>query len=198
MNDLSVKKMVAATKRSANGVVRNQVKLFAKVKECVDLLRDDETKLKEYKRGVLSHDACRSAVFVMFKVALATDLRKFENNLPQSYQTLYECLKLLKEVELDKFSELVNDGTLHKKLSKSDLKKLRDQFKSEVSTVESKEDTKVSNTLEQILEDSKSLTEREKLTFAEKLGESLGANALEDLVSYFNEVLEHRNCSTEV
>jgi hypothetical protein len=198
MNDLSVKKMVAATKRSANSVVKNQAKLFVKVKECVDLLRDDETKLKEYKRGVLSHDACRSAVFVMFKVALSTDLRKFEDNLPKSYQTLYECLKLLNEVELDKFSELVDVCTLHEKLSKSDVKKLREQFKSKVSSGESRKDRKVSNTLEQFLEDSNSLSERERLTVAEKLGDSLETSALEDLVSYFTDVLEHRNCVNEV
>ena len=63
---------------------------------------------------------------------------------------------------------------------------------------ESRKDREVSNTLEQFLEDSNSLSERERLTVAEKLGDSLETSALEDLVSYFTDVLEHRNCVNEV
>ena len=117
-------------------------KLYEVVRECVSKINDyceenyfygrpRHLKIDEWKRTMCrdykhkidrSH---RSTVYVMFKVATCDFLQKHEDKLPTSYNTLYECLKLLNEVGEDIFTDYINSNDINPSATKAKIYGLR-------------------------------------------------------------------------
>ena len=120
--------------RKVSRVIENHHrKLYEVVRECVSKINDfcEENNsislksllYKDYKNKIdRSH---RSTVYVMFKVATCDFLQKHEDKLPTSYNTLYECLKLLNEVGEDIFTDYLNSKDINPITTKARIYGLR-------------------------------------------------------------------------
>lgn len=159
-------KSLRLTNKTASKVESARKGLFRVVRVAVEGLRDNEHLLNEYKKRIVQKH--RSTVYLMIKVASEPVLIKNKKKLPTSYQTLYECLKLLKEVEKAQFEELIETEKLNQNSSKADVIKLRNASKIKANEAES--DT---TSYKKVLEMSMSLSPKEKLNVLECLLKSI-------------------------
>jgi hypothetical protein len=196
--------LVVKTNKCADAVVKvvnkQERRLYECVRECVLELKGDEKLLKLYKKGVKqSH---RSNVYVMVSVANSPLLVANEDNLPTSYQTLYECLKLLNEVGEETLLELLEEGLLNKESSKANVTKMRKDYAPVTSTTTDdktsvvaandasvKDDVVVSKVAE-VTDVVVSMSSNERLQFATKLTETLCKDDLEMLMFTLSMKLE--------
>lgn len=184
MKDINIDQLVSETLTLANNVAKQKDTLFSTIKRCISLIKDDETLIKMYKKQLKSHDICRSTIFIMINVALNDTLMTHQKELPSSYQTLYECLKLLKDVERMQFKELIETKQLTPRSSKSDVVELRKAYKAELT--DTKPITQSSNaSYSDVLEATESLTHKEKLNVLEYLIESLTHEERHGLISMY-------------
>jgi len=188
--------LVVKTNKCADAVVKvvnkQERRLYECVRECVLELKGDEKLLKLYKKGVKqSH---RSNVYVMVSVANSPLLVANEDNLPTSYQTLYECLKLLNEVGEETLLELLEEGLLNKESTKANVTKMRKDYAPVTSTTTDdktsvvaandasvKDDVVVSKVAE-VTDVVVSMSSTERLEFATNLAETLHKDELEMLL----------------
>ena len=128
-----VKKTDKCARRVSRVIENHHRKLYEVVRECVSKINDfcEENNsislksllYKDYKNKIdRSH---RSTVYVMFKVATCDFLQKHEDKLPTSYNTLYECLKLLNEVGEDIFTDYINSNDINPSATKAKIYGLR-------------------------------------------------------------------------
>ena len=187
--------LVVKTNKCADAVVKvvnkQERRLYECVRECVLELKGDEKLLKLYKKGVKqSH---RSNVYVMVSVANSPLLVAYEDNLPTSYQTLYECLKLLKATSDETFLELLEEGLLNKESTKANVTKMRKDYapvtstsaddKTSVVTTDTPDELDVVvSKVEEVTNVVVSMSSNERLEFATKLTESLCKDELEMLM----------------
>lgn len=181
-----VDKLVVKTNRAGDNVTKAQRKLFEVVRECVREMNGDKDELSAYKKGVKqSH---RSTVFVMMKVASFELFNRLEDQLPKSYQTLYEMLKLANQVGEERFVELLDEGFLHNESTKANVAKCRkdeavvtaDTNTSEVMTVEEKEAGEVM-TVDVVAEDVMSLSNDDRYNLVERVVDTFTLDELETL-----------------
>jgi len=188
--------LVVKTNKCADAVVKvvnkQERKLYECVRECVLELKGDKKSLKDYKKGVKqSH---RSNVYVMVSVANSPLLVANEDKLPTSYQTLYECLKLLNDVGEETLLELLEEGLLNKESTKANVTKMRKDYASVTSTTTDdktsvvaandasvKDDVVVSKVAE-VTDVVVSMSSTERLEFATNLAETLHKDELEMLL----------------
>lgn len=159
-------KSLRLTNKTASKVESARKGLFRVVRIAVEGLSDNEHLLNEYKKRIVQKH--RSTVYLMIKVASEPVLIKNKKKLPTSYQTLYECLKLLNEVEQAQFEELIDTKKLTSNSSKADVVKLRKAYKAKSSEAEPG-----TTSYEKVLEMSMSLTSKEKLNILECLMKSI-------------------------
>ena len=181
-----VDKLVVKTNRAGDNVTKAQRKLFEVVRECVREMNDDKDELSAYKKGVKqSH---RSTVFVMMKVASFELFNRLEDQLPKSYQTLYEMQKLANQVGEERFVELLDEGFLHNESTKANVAKFRkdeavvtaDTNTSDVMTVEEKEAGEVM-TVDVVAEDVMSLSNDDRYNLVERVVDTFTLDELETL-----------------
>jgi len=125
VNDV-VKTAIEKTNSKARSVDRARNGLFKVVRESVDSIAGDVEMIKQYRKGI---EAQRSTVFMMIKVASDPLIRRLESALPQSYATLYELLKLIADVDEERFINLVETGVIDRETTKNRVKELRDEAK---------------------------------------------------------------------
>lgn len=196
--------LVVKTNKCADAVVKvvnkQERRLYECVRECVLELKGDEKLLKDYKKGVKqSH---RSNVYVMVSVANTPLLVENEDKLPTSYQTLYECLKLLNEVGDECFLSLLEEGLLNKESTKANVTKMRKDYAPVTSTSRDdktsvvaandasvKHDVVVSKVAE-VTSVVVSMSSTERLEFATNLAETLRKDELETLLLTLSAKLE--------
>jgi len=196
--------LVVKTNKCADAVVKvvnkQERKLYECVRECVLELKGDKKFLKDYKKGVKqSH---RSNVYVMVSVANSPLLVANEDDLPTSYQTLYECLKLLNEVGEETFLEFLKKGLLNKESTKANVTKMRKDYAPVTSTTTDdktsvvaandasvKDDVVVSKVTE-VTNVVVSMSSTERLEFATSLTETLCKDELEMLLLTLSVKLE--------
>ena len=184
MKDINIEKLVSETLTVANNIAKEKDTLFSTIKRCINLIKGDELLIQSYKKQLKSHDVCRSTIFIMVNVAQSQTLMLHEKQLPSSYQTLYECLKLLKDVERAQFEELIETKKLSPISSKADVIKLRKIYKAKLIDTESKEQSSTISYSE-VLEATQSLSHTEKLNILEYLIESLTDEDRHGLISMY-------------
>lgn len=184
MKEINIDQLVTETLTVANNVAKEKDTLFITIKRCIGLIKDDETLIQRYKKQLKSHDICRSTIFIMLKVVQSKTLMRRQNQLPSSYQTLYECLKLLNEVEQAQFEELIKTKQLTPNSSKADVVELRKAYKAKLIDIDSKT-TSSDLSYSEILEATESLTHTEKLNVLEYLIESLTYEERHGLISMY-------------
>lgn len=184
MKDINIEKLVSETLTVANKIATEKDTLFITIKRCINLIKDDELLVQKYKKELKSYDVCRSTIFIMINVAQSQVLMKHEKQLPSSYQTLYECLKLLNEVERAQFEEFIETEQLTTHSSKADVIKLRKSYKAKLIDTD---DSSPSNNISysEVLEATQSLSHTEKLNMLEYLIESLTDEERHGLVSMY-------------
>ena len=168
----------------ADNISKEKDTLFNTIKRCISLINHDELLVQKYKKQLKSHDACRSTIFIMINVAQSHILMKHQKQLPSSYQTLYECLKLLNEVERTQFEELIETKQLTTHSSKADVIKLRKTYKAKLIDTD---DSSLSNNISysDVLEATQTLSHNEKLNMLEYLIESLTDEERYGLISMY-------------
>lgn len=188
MRDINIDQLVCDTLTVANKVAAEKDTLFNTIKRCINQIKDDELLVQQYKKELKSHDVCRSTIFIMINVAQSYILMKHQKQLPSSYQTLYECLKLLNEVERSQFEELIEIQLLNTRSTKADVIHLRKTYKSKlIDTDASSPSNNISYS--EVLEATQSLSHNEKLNMLEYLIESLTDEERQGLISmYIDEV----------
>lgn len=184
MKDINIDQLVSETLTLANNVAKEKDTLFSTIKRCISLIKDDETLIKMYKKQLKSHDICRSTIFIMINVAQSHILMKHQKQLPSSYQTLYECLKLLNEVERTQFQELIETKQLTQDSSKSDVVKLRKAYKTKLIDTESSVPTNYL-TYSDVLEATQLLSQTDRLNILEYLIESISNEDRQGLISMY-------------
>lgn len=184
MKYINIDQLVTETLTVANKIGKEKDTLFSTIKRCINLIKDDELLIQSYKKQLKSHDVCRSTIFIMVNVAQSETLMKRQKQLPSSYQTLYECLKLLKDVERAQFEELIETKKLTPNSSKADVVKLRKAYKAKLIDTESKT-TSSDLSYSEIIEATESLTHTEKLNVLEYLIESLTYEERHGLISMY-------------
>ena len=175
-------KSLRLTNKTASKVESARKGLFRVVRIAVEGLRDNEHLLNVYKKRIVQKH--RSTVYLMIKVASEPVLIKNKKELPTSYQTLYECLKLLKEVDKAQFEDLIEAKKLSQNSSKADVIKLRKIYKAKLIDTESKEQSSTISYSE-VLEATQSLSHSEKLNMLEYLIESLSDEERQGLISMY-------------
>ena len=184
MKDININQLVSETLTVANKIAKEKDTLFSTIKRCISLIKEDETLIQKYKKQLKSHEVCRSTIFIMVNVAQSETLMKWQKRLPSSYQTLYECLKLLKDVERAQFEELIEAKKLSQNSSKADVIKLRKIYKAKLIDTESKEQSN-NISYSEVLEATQSLSHTEKLNILEYLIESLTDEERHGLISMY-------------
>lgn len=184
MKDINIDKLVSQTLTVADNISKEKDTLFNTIKRCISLINYDELLVQKYKKQLKSHDACRSTIFIMINVAQSHILMKHQKQLPSSYQTLYECLKLLNEVERTQFEELIETKQLTPNSSKSDVVKLRKAYKTKLIDTESSVPTNYP-TYSDVLEATQLLSQTDRLNILEYLIESISNEDRQGLISMY-------------
>lgn len=131
-----VKKHVTNTNQKLKNLEGSSSKLFKAIKEAVDAFGNDKKALKLYRKEL--HTNHRSTISMMIRVANNGYIRQYEQNLPTSYQTLNELIKLINELEKSNHSSfklLIRKGEIHPEITKSDVVNLRNKIKAETTVV---------------------------------------------------------------
>ena len=97
---------------------------------------------------------------------------------------LYECLKLLNEVERTQFEELIETKQLTPNSSKSDVVKLRKAYKAKLIDTKSSVPTNYP-TYSDVLEATQLLSQKDRLNILEYLIESLTHEERHGLISMY-------------
>lgn len=185
MTVLNIEKLVNQTVNAARAVEQEASTLFNVVMHCVSCIKDDKD-LKNYKKRIKKYDVCRSTIYIMINVAKCDVLAKHKDELPSSYQTLYECLKLLNDVELAQFEQLIVSKKLNKHTSKSDVVKLRKEHKTNNNELINLIKTK-KITCSEIIEATETLVKKEKISIINSIMQTLTDKEREKLIkSYYN------------
>ena len=184
--------LVSKTNKAGDTCVRSinkaQRKFFDVVRECVREMDGNEKELKKYRKGLkTSH---KSTVTVMMKVASNKFLMKLEDQLPTSYQTLYEMTKLVDEVGEDRFLELLDLELLSNESSKAQVTECRKKEKTLMSssadedvTTCDNEDNEEVKTVDHLTDEVLSLPENDRFTVVERVLETMSYDDLENLMS---------------
>ncbi|MDB2313899.1 hypothetical protein N9V47_09655 [Luminiphilus sp.] len=184
--------LVANTNKAGDTCVRAvnkaQRKFFEVVRDCVREMDGNTDELKKYRKGLkTSH---KSTVTVMMKVASNKFLMRLEDQLPTSYQTLYEMTKLVEEVGEDRFTELLDETLLSKESSKAQVTERRKVEKSLTSSTEDEDVTTCDNedneevkTVDYLTDEVLSLPENDRFTVVERVLETMSYDELENLMS---------------
>lgn len=201
--------LVKLTNEKFASVERSKRNLYLQVRDAYDFLSGDLELTKQYENNVL--EVHRVTLFLLRTVATDSRLRKFEDRLPESYQTLYELHKFVKEVGETKLEDLVDRKVVCKSTTKKDVVELRKQYKpatrkddesstvttrdedepSNVATLQQKEPTDVATrSLDEFVTEVCSLTYEDRLTVAEQVLETLKPSDLERLVTFLAQRLE--------
>lgn len=175
-------KSIRLTNQTASKIERVKKGLFRVVRVTVESFKNNDELINEYKKGIVKKH--RSTIYLMIKVASNDVLQKHKKSLPSSYQTLYECLKLLNEVEQEQFQELINVEKLTSKSSKADVTKLRKEYKANFIDTKSAVQTRYS-AYSDVLVATQSLSHNEKLNMLEYLIESLTDEERHGLISMY-------------
>ena len=178
----SLDKSIKRTNEVASKVDNVKRELFDTVRESVEKFIGDEKLLEVYKKAII--DKHRTTVYLMIKVASNSVLIQQKNKLPSSYQTLYECLKLLNEVERTQFEELIETKQLTSNTSKSDVVKLRKAYKTKLIDTESSVPTNYP-TYSDVLEATQLLSQTDRLNILEYLIESISNEDRQGLISMY-------------
>lgn len=184
MQDINIDQLVSDTLTVANKVATEKDSLFITIKRCINLIKDDESLVQIYKKQLRLHNVCRSTIFIMIKVAQSHILMKHQKQLPFSYQTLYECLKLLNDVERAQFEELIETEQLTTHSSKADVIKLRKKYKAKLIDTDCSSPSK-NISYSEVLEATETLSHNEKLNMLEYLIESLTDEERHGLISMY-------------
>ena len=143
-----VNALVKLTNDKFASVERSNRNLYLQVRDAYDFLSGDLELTKQYENNV--KEVHRVTLFLLRTVATDSRLRKFEDRLPESYQTLYELHKFVKEVGETKLEDLVDRKAICKSTTKKDVIELRKQYKpatrkdDEPSTVTTREENEPS------------------------------------------------------
>ena len=184
--------LVSKTNKEGDTCVRSvnkaQRKFFEVVRECVREMDGNEKELKKYRKGLkASH---KSTVTVMMKVSSNKFLMKLEDQLPTSYQTLYEMTKLVDEVGEDRFLELLDLELLSKESSKAQVTERRKVEKTLASSTEDEdvttsdnEDNEEVKTVDHLTDEVLSLPVNDRFTVVERVLEKMSTVELENLMS---------------
>ena len=97
---------------------------------------------------------------------------------------MYECLKLLNEVERTQFEELIETKHLTPNTSKSDVVKLRKAYKTKLIDTESSVPTNYP-TYSDVLEATQLLSQTDRLNILEYLIESISNEDRQGLISMY-------------
>lgn len=141
--------LVKLTNEKFASVERSNRNLYLQVRDAYDFLSGDLELTKQYENNV--NEVHRVTLFLLRTVATDSRLRKFEDRLPESYQTLYELHKFVKEVGETKLEDLVDRKVVCKSTTKKDVVELRKKYKpatrkdDETSTVTTREEDEPSN-----------------------------------------------------
>ena len=172
---------------------------FEVVRSCVRELDNQETDIRKYLREI--DKTHKSTVSVMINVAKSELLTKLKGDLPESYQSLYELLKLSREIGEDAFLRMVQEGQINRDMSKADATSIR-KAKKRVSVSDSPETPKVSEdhegvaikTPNNLVEEAMSLTHQDRLSLVKRLFESLDSKTqgqlLKDIKVFSSEIKE--------
>lgn len=200
-----VKALVKKTNAKFASVEKSNRNLYLQVRDAYDFLGDDKELTKQYENNV--KEVHRVTLFLLRKVVTDSRLRKFEEELPSSYQTLYELHKLVNEVGDVKFEELVDLKVVCESTTKKDVVELRKQYKtvtrndddaSNVVALRDEEATDVANrSLDEFVTEVCSLTYEDRVTVAEQVLETLNANDLERLVTFLSQRLDSQELANE-
>ena len=137
----AIEPAIQRTNECAENLETARNRLFEVVRESVIELGDSTADLKHYRTGIKkSH---RSTVYVMITAASNKLLTRFKNEMPASYQTLYELHKLNCFVGDDRTLELIESGEINAKMTKADVTRLRESEKTKL-TETSEEDAATS------------------------------------------------------
>lgn len=178
----SLDKSIKKTNEVASKVDNVKRELFDTVRQSVEKFIGNEKLLEVYKKAII--DKHRTTIYLMIKVASNSVLIKQKNKLPPSYQTLYECLKLLNEVERTQFEELIETKQLTANSSKSDVVKLRKAYKTKLIDTESSIPTNYP-TYSDVLEATQLLSQTDRLNILEYLIESISNEDRQGLISMY-------------
>lgn len=181
---ININQFVNETLTVADNISKEKDTLFNTIKRCISLIKHDELLVQKYKKQLKSHDVCRSTISIMINVAQSHILMKHQKQLPSSYQTLYECLKLLNEVERTQFEELIETNQLTPKSSKSDVVKLRKAYKAKLIDTKSSVQTCTAS-YSDVLEATQLLSQTDRLNILEYLIESISNEDRQGLISMY-------------
>ena len=193
-----VKKTDKCARRVSRVTENHHRKLYEVVRECVIKINDycKENKLdrdvknkmyKDYKNQIdRSH---RSTVYVMFKVVTCDFLQKHEDKLPTSYNTLYECLKLWKEVDDDTFIDYMNSKDIDPRTTKARIYGLRMREMPVVSN--DKKSTVVTADVDEFMDVIVSMTSEERMELATGMINNFHTDELELLLETVSHKLNY-------
>ena len=190
--------LVKLTNAKFASVERSNRNLYLQVRDAYDFLGDDKELTKQYENNV--KEVHRVTLFLLRKVVTDSRLRKFEDRLPESYQTLYELHKFVKEVGETKLEDLVDRKVVCKSTTKKDVVELRKEYRtvtrndedaSNVVALRDEEATDVATrSLDEFVTEVCSLTYEDRVTVAEHVLETLNESDLERLVTFLSQRLE--------
>ena len=197
--------LVKLTNAKFASVERSNRNLYLQVRDAYDFLDGDKELTKQYENNV--KEVHRVTLFLLRKVVTDSRLRKFEDRLPESYQTLYELHKFVKEVGETKLEDLVDRKVVCKSTTKKDVVELRKEYRtvtrndedaSNVVALRDEEATDVATrSLDEFVTEVCSLTYEDRVTVAEQVLETLNANDLERLVTFLSQRLDSQELANE-
>jgi hypothetical protein len=193
-----VKKTDKCARRVSRVTENHHRKLYEVVRECVIKINEysEENKLdldvknkmyKDYKNQIdRSH---RSTVYVMFKVATCDFLQRHEDKLPNSYNTLYECLKFLNEVGEHIFTDYMNSKDIDPSTTKARIYGLRMREMPVVSN--DKKSTVVTADVDEFMDVIVSMTSEERMELATGMINNFHTDELELLLETVSHKLNY-------
>ena len=210
-----VKALVKKTNAKFASVEKSNRNLYLQVRDAYDFLGDDKELTKQYENNV--KEVHRVTLFLLRKVVTDSRLRKFEEELPPSYQTLYELHKLVNEVGDAKFEELVDLRVVCESTTKKDVVELRKQYRtvtrsndasnavtrsneepSNVVAMRHEEATDVATrSFDEFVTEVCSLNYEDRVSVAEQVLETLNPSDLERLVTFLSQRLESQELANE-
>ena len=210
-----VKALVKKTNAKFASVEKSNRNLYLQVRDAYDFLGDDKELTKQYENNV--KEVHRVTLFLLRKVVTDSRLRKFEEELPSSYQTLYELHKLVNEVGDAKFEELVDLRVVCESTTKKDVVELRKQYRtvtrsndasnavtrsneepSNVVAMRHEEATDVATrSFDEFVTEVCSLNYEDRVSVAEQVLETLNPSDLERLVTFLSQRLESQELANE-
>lgn len=180
-NVVDVNALIKSTLKCVTGVEKANTKLFDQVRESVDAIGSNKKMLAAYKRG-LNDCSNRSTIAIMITVAQSEVLNNLRNNLPESYMTQYEILKLFKN-ELHEDTTLLNDLIEEQSINEYSTKKqildLRSDYRASSSTDDTDDENEVATpSVETVRDNVISLRPTERLKI---VSDSLSAFSFDEL-----------------